>query len=108
MLSGMTMRQYFAAHAPSEPQPWFEPVMLDDIGPCPNAYKELSEVDWKNWTRELPEYDPEKCSQALLDFAERYADWQQKSRQLEIEREKQRYIQWPVAWADALLAELEK
>jgi hypothetical protein len=24
---GMTLRDYFIAHAPAEPQPWFAPVM---------------------------------------------------------------------------------
>jgi hypothetical protein len=56
--NGATLRDYFIAHAPAEPQPWFDPVLPKDYS------------------------------------AEKYI--------------KQRYIQWPAAWADAMIAERNK
>ena len=53
---GITVREYFAARAPAEPQPWFAPNMTG---------------------------------------------------QPEAEFHRQRYIQWPFAWADAVLAHKE-
>lgn len=98
---GVTLRDYFIAHAPAEPQPWFQPVMPPKPSlPC---ITELSDEDAKGWRAERPEFAPERCSPELLDFAERMqksmnacADWDR-------EQQRQRYIQWPAAWADAML-----
>ncbi len=66
--AGMTLRDYLIAHAPAQPQPWFEPVMPDGFEP-----------DWTINGR--PCFGDEK--QAAYT--------------------KQRYIQWPAAWADEQL-----
>jgi len=60
----ISLRDYFIAHAPAEPQPWFMPVMP----PAPD----------------------------LEIFADEYSNWL-------TEQAKQRYIQWPAAWADEML-----
>lgn len=76
---GMSLRDYFAAHAPSEPQLWFQPSMPP---------KPVARYD----------HDHEKCDycEALpANFRER-DDWN-------TEREKQRFVQWPYAWAAAML-----
>lgn len=74
-----SLRDYFAAHAPGPPQPWFIPVMEtkrpESSGPLsPSGY--------------APNYEEIEAWDA--------------------EFRKQRYIQWPYAWADAMLAEREK
>lgn len=74
---GMSLRDFFIAHAPAEPQPWFEPK----VPPRPEGEK------------------PSTASSVLLGLPP--SAW-------EIERAKQRYIQWPAAWADAMLAERER
>jgi hypothetical protein len=82
---GITIRDYFIAHAPAEPQPWFVPVMsgrpldvyVDGAGnqvPAPTLTSPLA---------------------TLKNRAELEA-WG-------VEQVKQRYIQWPAAWADEML-----
>ena len=61
---GMTLRDYFMAHAPAEPQPWF-----------------------------IPEMPPEPD---LGKFFDEHSAWV-------AEQYKQRYVQWPAAWADEML-----
>ena len=74
---GMTLRDYFAAHAPAEPQPWFEPV----TPPRPEAIG--------------PVVDGWPANYQAIEF------WEKEYR-------KQRYIQWPYAWADAQIEERER
>lgn len=40
---GMTLRDYFAAHAPAEPQSWFEPTMPSG---SPNDYFKERSIQW--------------------------------------------------------------
>ena len=85
---GMTLRDYFMAHAPAEPQPWFMPVMP----PAPDLSVWVGESGKK--------YDGERAAmgseEGLLGKVHAYCLWQN-------ERDKQRYIQWPAAWADEML-----
>lgn len=82
-LEGLTLRDYFAAHAPASPQPWFRPEMP----PQPERI-----------------YPHKKCMNACcklpMNASEREA-WV-------LEKERQLYIQWPYAWADAMLAERDR
>ncbi|NSX06045.1 hypothetical protein [Cupriavidus gilardii] len=102
---GMTLRDYFIAHAPAEPQPWFEPVM----SPRPEfpAFTELSADDQRDWNSELYDYAPEECSAALRAYGEKRKAAEKAAREWDKECGKQRYIQWPAAWADAQLAARE-
>lgn len=90
--SGMSLRDYFAAHAPAEPQGWFEPVM---DGPRPMVYR-------------LPRH----MGGGLTDdpFGESFLDeGQQRLADLwDAEQARERRIQWPYAWADAMLKERER
>lgn len=99
------LRDYFIAHAPAEPQPWFEPVMP----PRPElpAFHELSADDQRDWNNELYDYAPEECSAALRAYGEKRKAAEKAGRQWDKEHAKQRYIQWPAAWADAMLAARE-
>ena len=66
----MSLRDYFIAHAPAEPQCWFVPEMpprpeaITEDGRCVNA-------------KSIDDYDREY--------------------------NKQRFVQWPAAWADAMI-----
>lgn len=90
---GMTLRDYFIAHAPAEPQSWFMPVMP----PAP---------DLSIWAGESGrKYDGEREAMGSEEGlrgkvrpvnADAYYAWRN-------EQAKQRYVQWPAAWADAML-----
>lgn len=83
---GMTLLDYFAARAPLEPQSWFEPVMS---GPRPEA---KYDHDHPNAPRCCGEFE---C--APTNAAERSA-WLDDYR-------RQYVVQWPYAWASAMLTE---
>lgn len=98
---GMSLRDYFIAHAPAEPQPWFKPVM-PTRPEYPNKFA-LSQADLKAWENERLDYDYEGCSQELKDFGEKWVNARTAVQEWETEALKQRYVQWPAAWADAML-----
>ena len=62
--------EYFMAHAPAEPQDWFEPVMPTERPQFTNP-----------GLAEQPDHEVQEIT-----------NWNN-------ERYKQRYIQWPLAWA---------
>lgn len=77
---GMSLRAYFAAHAPDEPQGWFEPVMTTKR---PNPERPDGDHDYERDAINTPEI----------------IAW-------DAEYHRQRYIQWPLAWADEQIAQL--
>jgi hypothetical protein len=95
---GMSILDYFMAHAPVEPQPWFTP----DMPPEPtqgayvfeDGYTMLHLLDAKNRERE-------KGISFVDSSAKQKQEWT-------IAFKKQRYIQWPRAWADEMLRERAK
>lgn len=97
--NGMTLRDYFMAHAPAEPQKWFNPVMP----PCPVVPS----------PRSLPDgalRDALRDADFTVDISQEAKDWllerdllAAKQSDWQAEFRKQLYIQWPAAWADAML-----
>lgn len=87
---GLTIRDYFMAHAPAEPQPWFNPVMAHKRPP-------------DNWQGD--DGKPyESARQAESECGDCYSNVNEADQDAwDAEHEKQRYIQWPAAWADAML-----
>lgn len=87
-------RVYLIAHAPAEPQSWFSP----DLPPEPKfiGYEPKFAGDPKNFTKE----DKAKFS----DLQRRHAEYRGAVARHAAECNKLRYTQWPVAWADAVLA----
>lgn len=100
-----TLRDYFAAHAPTEPQPWFKPVMpeecprVDYATPFDLTAAECEQMaglgDWLDVS--------DITSGRLREVLERreaqkraVAAWNQ-------EHAKQVFVQWPWAWADSVL-----
>ena len=82
-IASPALREYFAAHAPAEPQHWFKPSMP----PRPEPVYER-------------DADGKRIHGGILDVpavnGETIAAYDD-------ERERQRYTQWPWAWADAVL-----
>ena len=80
---GMSLRDYFAAHAPIEPWGWFRPTMpprpAPDWGEIPNNQR--GEVDPLNW-QEITQWD--------------------------IDYKQERDRQWPYSYAAVMLAERAK
>jgi hypothetical protein len=77
----MTLRDYFAAHAPEQRATWFEPTMAPRPTPEWPDDQQRFEQDPLNWEA-LRDYDAEK------------------NRQYE--------LQWPYAYATAMIAERKK
>ena len=84
-VAGMSLRDYFAAHAPKKSQAWFKPVM---VIPRPVPIQSCSDTAEHDYDR-----CGEFCEPRNLDAIRAYGD----------ERKKQSQIQWPYAWADAIL-----
>jgi len=84
----MSLRDYFAAHAPSDHAWWFEPQM-------PSRPQPQYDHDHPNETR--CHYDAD-CLRVNDTELRAYDD----------ERRKQYELQWPYAWADAMLRAREK
>jgi hypothetical protein len=80
MIGGMSLRDYFAAHAPFNPHDWFKPKMQTQR-PTP-IYEEHSGREFTKNLNELYDYD--------------------------VEVSRQKYIQWPYAWADAMIVQRKK
>jgi hypothetical protein len=70
----VSLRDYFAAHAPPEPQPWFSAVLPHEPEPI-----------WNDHERD----------EAPINF-QAISDWRN-------QREKERLLQWPFAWADEMM-----
>ncbi|SOY56795.1 hypothetical protein [Cupriavidus taiwanensis] len=106
---GMTLRDYFIAHAPDEPQPWFRPVMPTARMKMPPALHDLTEEE----KSDLYAWDEgyvsatDITSPRVRDYALAHERARSESARWDKEHEKQRYVQWPSAWADAMLAARE-
>ncbi|WAX26333.1 hypothetical protein [Ralstonia phage p2110] len=99
---GMSLRDYFIAHAPAEPQAWFEPKMPTPRPQLPTS-SSLSEADQSDWHDERLDHDPEGCSAELHAFAEARRSYEKNVNEWDREYSKQWCIQWPAAWADEQL-----
>lgn len=104
---GLTKREYFMAHAPAEPSPWFEPEMEGDCPRVPTMPDSAGAYVREFWQHMTPDSQPNLTDEERQFVIE--AQRQQKaSIEWSRERARQHYIQWPRAWADALLESLEK
>lgn len=83
---GMSLRDYFAAHAPRKRASWFMPT----IPPKPEAV----------WDHEHPAETCYLRDCQPVNFQERF-EWT-------VERQRQYELQWPYAYADAMLRERAK
>ena len=114
---GMSLRDYFAAHAPAEPQAWFEPTMppYPQTPPVPADLPEAVRCRIESWCND-PCYDlvglfgnanPELL-QRVQAFDDAWSAARKEQRAHNLEYARRQLVQWPWAWADAMLAEREK
>lgn len=98
---GLSQRAYFAAHAPATPQDWFEPTMATPRPERPTIPAKDIDV-YRRFTND----DGEPITGApvwVRDYARLVSDWRLATAKWDREWEKQRLVQWPWAWADAVL-----
>lgn len=105
---GISIRDYFIAHAPAEPQPWFQPTMRPRMevpgwatdpkwGMTPDQARHAEK--WRNDQDYLIDEEWAKPFQIAWNaYWDDGAAWNR-------ERDAARYVQWPAAWADAMLKE---
>lgn len=101
---GMTLLDYFIAHAPAEPQPWFQPVMPEPCPLPPPYVTNLTEAE-RHESNSLGEYlglEDLKEPRIIAYYTAKLAA-DKAARVWRGEAEKQRYVQWPAAWADEQL-----
>lgn len=112
---GATLRDYFAMHAPDEPQPWFVPDMpqppvepsgnpIGNNGEYPDDQTARNLLDW----RRDPVWDVEDEHPTYSYWAQQWRDYWSAIDRHSTECARQRYIQWPYAWADEQLKERDK
>lgn len=87
----MVERGYLVAHAPAEPQFWFKPEMPA----CP-AYRVVGEDGTVYPSAQAAE---QACDDNFGDNYQEIEAWKQ-------EQEKQRRVQWPIAWAREMIKRL--
>lgn len=105
--TGLSVRAYFAAHAPAEPQPWFKPEVPPRPG-VPDKFVELTAEERRDLSHidnggELAEVSPN-----VRKFIRRLEVARKALESWEAFYKMARYVQWPVAWADAMIAEMER
>lgn len=107
---GMTLRDYFIAHAPAEPQPWFRPVMpaaRPKAPATPPAMTDEEKFALYEWDEGYVLAKDVKCPR-IRDYALAHERDRSEGAVWDKEHEKQRYLQWPAVWADAMLREREQ
>lgn len=107
--AGIPARLYLIAHAPEQPQEWF----LPEMPPAPEAPKfHREETDeecedrravYEGWLSAEQVRSPRLAEYLRLrdEHASAMLKWSE-------ERRKQMRIQWPAAWADAMLEQMGK
>jgi len=107
--SGMSLRAYFMAHAPVEPQPWFRPVMPHPQPKLPLRDFDMTQEeaeDWAGWDNHAIDVEQvgsvrlQAYIRALIFAKKQLDDWQADYR-------RQSWVQWPAAWADEQLEQLQ-
>lgn len=102
---GMSMREWYATHAPVTPPGWFvyeagKPPSL----PSPEQY--LTPAQRKDMDDLLNDrITPEQADPAVLRFAKTRDDAERNQRRWEAETRKKTYFAWRFAYADMMIAE---
>lgn len=94
----VTLCDWYIAHAPAEPQPWFEPVMREK--PRIPYWSDIEDLDARSDVRLADEMETDPTTDIGRAFVEMRSMARADLEAWEKERRKQRYIQWPAAWAD--------
>lgn len=99
-LSGgeLTLRDLLVMAAPPEPQPWFAPDMPQR--PARPDTSHLSDEERDQLEEGSAVTD---TNESFVEFFVRYAEAEKAGSAWDAEWERQRYLQWPGAWADGQL-----
>lgn len=114
---GMTLRAYLVAHAPAEPQAWFSPVIEQVAEPEPFApgswpAKLIESAIAGDWSKAQID---EQLEMKIMDDKSQAEVARRINQIIEVHlrrksilegAERERYLQWPLAWADAMLEKL--
>jgi hypothetical protein len=106
--TGMSLRAYFMAHAPAEPQTWFRPAVIANLPPRPVAVENMTEAEaneMRGWDDYI--FTAELTQPRVREYALAHDAYTKAASLLAQETERQRYLQWPAAWADAQMAILK-
>jgi len=110
-IPGMTLRDYLAAHAPPDPQKWFKPVgpqhpLMPPLEPPKEIADDAERRLLASW-RSDPCFDirPAGCSPDGLKWVARWEEYWKAILKWEAGKSRALFIQWPYAWADAVLEE---
>jgi hypothetical protein len=98
---GIMVRDYLIAHAPEHPQPWFSPKMP----PCPELpdRNAIQDEALKQDIRTAFYHDTDPQTAAGEAWMKRYDNAKDAQREWKERQEREKYLQWPSAWADAQL-----
>lgn len=108
IFSGLSVRDYFIAHAPAEPQPWFEPVLPPKESSLPQfgeMYPDRTDAErsalnaFDSDYMRVEDVKEERVRNYLLQREEQV----NRLRAYNAMAHRERYVQWPAAWADAIL-----
>jgi hypothetical protein len=100
--AAVTLRDYFIAHAPAEPQPWFQPVMPQQRPVPPNRF-EIQDEATKEDVCVAWACDSDPTTDAGIEWTRLYNQAVEAANAWDAEKKKQRYLQWPSAWANEQL-----
>lgn len=100
---GLNLLMYFMAHAPAEPQEWFKPTIDDGclLEPVPQDFN-LEEKD-----NPYHAEDYEGSSEDLALYFKAKEIYRKLLEEFNEELKKQRYLQWPKAYALEQIKQLE-
>lgn len=103
-VSGLSRLDYFAAHAPAEPQSWFEPLISPKPEPPSddllNGLPPLVRQKAVDWRRDHMHHT------SIVGAEEFCSEWKlfwQAGEAWELEWRRERFVQWPYAWAEQVL-----
>lgn len=105
---GMTLHDYFMAHAPVEPQRWFRPVVRQ--APVrPASVSMLTEAE-RNELAGLGDWmSAEDCQQPRIKaYALLRRQYHKDKDEWDRLYLRESYTQWPAAWADRMIEERNK
>ena len=117
MMSGLTKREFYVAHAPKKIPKWFQPAMPakpKEMLFLHQQFSKQSEAEWikKYFDIENAEWVPnDVVPKEFMDKAKNYYELRcQRNDEIEVWENKktiERVIQWPLFWADEVLKKLE-
>ncbi len=99
---GMTLRDYYIAHAPVEPQDWFKPKM-DFPRPLIPDWSRVQDPVLREELIQCVNLDVDAESAKAIEWLDQRATIAAEQLTWDDEFSKKRYTQWPAAWADEML-----